>query len=296
MIRKAPCILLLMAILLGIISLSSCAQKTPYEKLIELRESYYDTNGEWSALYSKYPNPIDKKKREEITKERNAKEKKLREELGLYADGTLQEFKEKCKLTEEDIKRYIDTYSFADFYILGLGHSDNMILWLIEIYPEDFAVFDFNNKPETTAGSYYFDNSDPFPMNRTIPVSDDGKVVNTYTVTYHGDFAIEYATVHRYTEGMLGWHNGVFYDTPGGYISYDEVNLYYKGNSIRGLKSYHPSFTVTNYDNTNSLFYVYTFETPSVIEKNGLNTYSGIYIWYDDDDMNRNPWGIIKND
>ena len=157
-------------------------------------------------------------------------------------------------------------------------------------------MFDFNNKPETTAGSYYFDNSDPFPMNRTIPVSDDGKVVNTYTVTYHGDFAIEYATVHRYTEGMLGWHNGVFYDTPGGYISYDEVNLYYKGNSIRGLKSYHPSFTVTNYDNTNSLFYVYTFETPSVIEKNGLNTYSGIYIWYDDDDMNRNPWGIIKND
>ena len=292
MIRKAPCILLMIAILLGIMPLASCAQKTPYEKLIELRESYYDTNGEWSALYSKYPNPIDKKKREEITKERNAKEKKLREELGLSADGTLQEFKETCKLTEEDIKKYIDTYSFADFYTLGFGH--NMMLWLIEIYPEDFAVFDFYNKPETVAGTYYFDNSDPFPMNRTIPVSDDGKVVNTYTVTYHGDFAIEYATVHFYSEGTLGWRNGVFYDTHGGYISYDEVNLYYKGNYLRCLKeSYHASFT-THYDYTGSLFYVYTFETPSPIDKQGLTTYSGIYIWYEKGDMNRNPWGAIK--
>ena len=103
MIRKVPCILLLIAILLGIMPLASCAKKAPYEKLIELRESYYDTNGEWSALYSKYSKPIDKKKREEISKERNDKEKKLREELGLYKEGTLQEFKEICKLSEEDM-------------------------------------------------------------------------------------------------------------------------------------------------------------------------------------------------
>ena len=302
MIRKVPCILLLIAILLGIMPLASCAKKAPYEKLIELRESYYDTNGEWDALYSKYSKPIDKKKREEISNKRDNKEKKLRKELGLFAEGTLQEFKEKCKLSEEDIRKYIDTYSFADFYILGLGHSDNMILWLIELYPEDFVVFDFDNKPETVAGTYYYENPNAKPVSRTevspyTNPQNDPPPNNVYTVTYHGDFAVQYSTVYVYDEGKLGWYNGVFYDTPGGYLSYNEIDLYYKGNLLRGVKSYHPTYTITNYDYTDSKFYVYTFETPSTVEKDGLNTYSGIYIWYDDHgNMNRTPWGNIKKD
>ncbi len=293
--KKLTALLLLLLALFNTFILTACFDSS-YDKLVELRELVFDTGGEYAQRLANAKSNIEEA---EIAAKHSEKIKEAVEDLRLdefrYSD--YKKFNRNCKISKEDLGRYISTYSVADFmYLKDKACICNEVLfWLFEIYPSSIEIFDFNNKPENIVGGYYYENVNAKPINKTEPYSEDNSKINTYTATYHGDFAIEISTVYECLEGGTGWYNGIFYDEQERFYTVENTKLYYKGEEIRLVARSCKAKPALNFNNTDSLFYVFTFDTPAVIYSNSSSIYSGFYLWYDKGGyLNCNGWGEIS--
>ena len=144
---------------------------------------------------------------------------------------------------------------FGSVYLSGCA----IFVFLLDLYPNNFKAFTYNNLPENEPGSYYVENPGANPTTRTEPNSKDNSRVTTYTVTYHGDFAIEECVEEEFYTGRFGWINGKFYDERDGFQKVETTTIYYKGEYLECLRRKASYFTGANYDDRSSMTF-YCFE------------------------------------
>lgn len=234
--------------------MSSCVKDdSPYGKLIALRDLTYDTDGSYAEALSKETSSYYRGK---LRDEHESDILAARRELGWGLGQS------NCILSLADIIEYVNNYSVEDLY--GLDLPLETLVKLKKCFPDAFLVFDYQNPPETVEGTYYYDFPDAIPQSRTEQYKKDSSKYDRYTVTYHGDFAIETSIINKYDDGELGWKDGVFYDEPAYHYTQECIKLYYKGcllDTIKRTSNDHKN-SVSDFDDTHELWYFYTFPTP----------------------------------
>lgn len=279
--------LLLLAMLGNIVLLTSCSafEKSPYEKLVYLREILMNKE-EFEQKMESFDNEIEKDRwifEYAETIEELLFDLGIGTYISVFDENVVTKANAKLKLTKSDIEKYIEEYSFADLMELSMdlrttvaneldGYKSNsgeeiymptiyniIVEWCIQLRPNEFIQLKELN--ENSTSGFYAEHKNAEPIAKEEPVQGTSKV-NTTTVTYYGDFAIKNSTEYEFDDGFLGWEDGNFIDRPG--YNYTETfkSLYYKGAHVTLFYSNNGHGLITD---DSDYFYIYIPENKNYI-------------------------------